>query len=49
MEAMAILIERAITTSVGKLVGGLRREEAVRLGADRTACTRSLITSASED
>jgi hypothetical protein len=48
MEAMAILIERAITTSDGKLVGVLRRE-AVRLAADRTACTRSLITSASED
>jgi hypothetical protein len=38
-----------ITTSDGKLVGVLLREEAARLAADRTACTRSLITSASED
>ena len=38
-----------ITTSDGKLVGVLMREEAVRLAADRTACTRSLITSPSED
>jgi hypothetical protein len=38
-----------ITTSDGRLVGVLFRSEAVRLAADRTACTRSFITSSSED
>jgi len=38
-----------ITTSDGKLVGVLFKSEAVRLAADRTACTRSLITTAIEE
>ena len=38
-----------ITTSDGKLVGVLFKSEAVRLAADRTSCTRSLITTAIEE
>jgi predicted transcriptional regulator len=38
-----------ITTSDGKLVGVLFRSEAVRLAADRSACTRNLITTSIAD
>jgi CBS domain-containing protein len=38
-----------ITTSDGKLVGVLFRTEAVRLAADRNACTRKLIANPVDD
>jgi CBS domain-containing protein len=38
-----------ITTSDGKLVGVLFRTEAVRLAADRNACTRKLIANSVDD
>src|ERR1700687_1650782 len=38
-----------ITTSDGKLVGVLFRAEAVRLAADRNACTRKLIANSVDD
>ncbi|HEY8864086.1 MAG TPA: CBS domain-containing protein [Candidatus Dormibacteraeota bacterium] len=38
-----------ITTSDGKLVGVLFRSEAVRLAANRDACTRKLITGVIDD